>query len=257
MVKEQLHLYLSNAIPLATNLESQLAVRGEDADDYGSNVVGKFAVGYTPTDWLKIRGSKSTSHRAPNLITVNEGMVVRNNTLQDYLYTKANGPIGDEYSIQRVAKGNENLESEESTNTNLGIVLTPVDDLVITIDTWEIATENTVGLFGERNHLLLDTLIRAEGGPSECTGNPFVIRGDFIPDNDEDSLTNNADWDSNFCKSGMVQRVEDVYVNLDDRTLSGTDMVIEYSLKLALDLFLLNILLSSMMNFFKRPQEIV
>ena len=224
-------LFVEMQVPLATNLESQLAVRGENADDYGSNAVGKIAMGYTPNDWIKIRGSRSTSHRAPNLITVNEGMVVRNNTLTDYLYTKANGPIGDEYSIQRVAKGNENLESEESTNTNLGIVLTPVDDLVITIDTWEIATENTVGLFGETNHLLLDTLIRAEGGPSECTGNPFVIRGDFIPDNDEDSLTNNAGWDSNFCKSGMVQRVEDVYVNLDDRTLSGTDMVIEYSLE--------------------------
>ena len=223
-------IFLEMQIPLATNLESQLAVRGENADDYGSNVVGKFAVGYTPTDWLKIRGSKSTSHRAPNLITVNEGMVVRNNTLQDYLYTAANGEEGDSYSIQRVAKGNDNLEAEESTNTNLGIVVTPFDDLIITIDTWEIAAENTVGLFGERNHLLLDTLIRAEGGPSECTGNPFVIRGTFVEDNDPESTTYNADWDSNFCKSGMVQRVEDVYVNLDNRTLSGTDMAIEYSI---------------------------
>jgi iron complex outermembrane receptor protein len=222
-------LFVEMQIPLATNLESQLAIRGEDADDYGSNVVGKFAVGYTPTDWLKIRGSKSTSHRAPNLITVNEGMVVRNNTLQDYLYTAANGEEGDSYSIQRVAKGNDNLEAEESTNTNLGIVFTPFDDLIITIDTWEIAAENTVGLFGERNHLLLDTLIRSQGGPSECTGNPFVVRGTFVEDNDPESTTYNADWDSNFCKSGMVQRVEDVYVNLDDRTLSGTDMAIEYS----------------------------
>ena len=223
-------LFVEMQIPLANNVESQLAIRGENADDYGSNVVGKFAVGYTPTDWLKIRGSKSTSHRAPNLITVNEGMVVRNNTLQDYLYTAANGEEGDSYSIQRVAKGNDNLEAEESTNTNLGIVITPFDDLIITIDTWEIAAENTVGLFGERNHLLLDTLIRSEGGPSECTGNPFVVRGTFVEDNDPDSTTYNADWDNNFCKSGMVQRVEDVYVNLDDRTLSGTDMAIEYSI---------------------------
>ena len=78
--------------------------------------------------------------------------------------------------------------------------------------------------------MLLDTLIRAEGGPSECTGNPFVIRGTFVEDNDPESTTYNADWDSNFCKSGMVQRVEDVYVNLDNRTLSGTDMAIEYSI---------------------------
>ena len=35
-------------IPLANNVESQLALRAENADDYGTNAVGKFAVGYTP-----------------------------------------------------------------------------------------------------------------------------------------------------------------------------------------------------------------
>jgi outer membrane receptor protein involved in Fe transport len=223
-------LFVEMQVPLATNLESQIAVRGENADDYGSNVVGKFAVGYTPTDWLKIRGSTSTSHRAPNLITVNEGLVVRNNSLQDYLYTAANGELGDSYSIQRVAKGNDELESEEATNTNIGVVLTPIDNLIITVDKWEIASENTVGLFGEANHILLDTLIRAEGGPNECIGNPRVIRGTYVEDSDPESLTYNADWNSNFCKSGMVQRVEDVYTNLDDRTLKGTDYAIEYSM---------------------------
>jgi outer membrane receptor protein involved in Fe transport len=217
-------------IPLANNLESQLAIRAENADDYGSNVVGKFALGYTPSSWLKVRGSASTSHRAPNLITVNEGLVVRNNSLQDYLYTAANGEIGDSYSIQRVAKGNDDLEAEESTNTNIGIVLTPTDNLILTVDKWEIATENTVGLFGESNHILLDTLIRSQGGASECTGNPRVIRGAYLEDNDPESTTYNANWDSNYCKSGMVERVEDVYVNLDDRTLSGTDYAIEYDL---------------------------
>ena len=230
-------LFVEMQIPLANNLESQLAVRGENADDYGSNVVGKLAVGYTPNDWLKIRGSKSTSHRAPNLITVNEGLVVRNNSLQDYLYTAANGEIGDGYSIQRVAKGNDDLEAEEATNTSLGVVLTPGNGLIITLDKWEIATENTVGLFGERNHLLLDTLIRAQGGASECTGNPRVIRGEYVEDNDPESLTYNADWDTSFCKSGMVQRVEDVYVNLDDRTLSGTDIAIEYSMDTSIGSF--------------------
>ena len=223
-------LFVEMQVPLATNIESQIAVRGENADDYGSNVVGKFAVGYTPTDWLKIRGSKSTSHRAPNLITVNEGLVVRNNSLQDYLYTAANGEDGDSYSIQRVAKGNDDLESEEATNTNIGVVITPIDNLIITVDKWEIASENTVGLFGEANHILLDTLIRAEGGPNECVGNPRVIRGTYVEDNDPESLTYNANWNSNYCKSGMVQRVEDVYTNLDDRTLKGTDYAIEYSM---------------------------
>ena len=35
--------------------------------------------------------------------------------------------------------------------------------------------------------MLLDTLIRVNGGVNECIGNPFVIRGDFIPDDDPES----------------------------------------------------------------------
>ena len=216
-------------IPLANNVESQLAIRAENADDYGTNAVGKFAVGYTPTDWVKVRGSASTSYRAPNLITVNEGMVVRNNSQADPLYTKALDENRDGYSIQRVAKGNPDLEAEEATNTSIGVVLTPGDNWVITVDKWQIATTNTVGLFGEQNHMLLDTLIRARGGATECTGNPLVVRGTFVEDNDPDSATYNGDWDASLCKAGQVIRVNDVYTNLDDRTLEGTDYAIEYS----------------------------
>ena len=223
-------LFTELQIPLALNLDSQLAVRAENSDDYGSNVVGKFAMGWEPTSWGKLRASTSTSFRAPNLITVNEGLVVRNNSQEDALLTAA---LGEEYpsaySIQRVAQGNENLEAEEATNTSVGFVFTPGDNLVVTVDKWEIATENTVGLFGERNHILLDTLIRSRGGVNECVGNPNVIRGDFIEDNDPESDTYNANWDPNLCKAGNVVRVNDTYLNLDNRTLKGTDYAVEYS----------------------------
>ena len=186
-------------------------------------------MGYAPIHGLKLRTSTSTSFRAPNLITVNEGLVVRNNSQEDPLYTKAIGENYDKYSIQRVAKGNDALEGEESTNASIGLVLTPGNNWIITVDKWQIEQESVVGLFGERNHMLLDTLIRVNGGVNECIGNPFVIRGDFIPDDDPESPTYNATWDPNLCQVGTVQRVEDVYVNLDDRTLEGTDYAIEYS----------------------------
>tara|TARA_B100001250_G_scaffold138990_1_gene119042 strand:+ start:1077 stop:4151 length:3075 start_codon:yes stop_codon:yes gene_type:complete len=216
-------------IPLAENLDSQIALRGENFDDVGSTVVGKFALGYQPVDALKVRASYSTTFRAPNLITVNEGMIARSNTQEDPLYTAAIGENYENYSIQRVAQGNEDLESEESTNTSLGIVLTPTDNLVITIDKWQIEKENTIGLFGERNHMLLDTLIRKQGGVNECTGNPLVVRGSFIEDNDAASPTYNGTWDSGLCKAGQVIRVMDTYINLDERNMEGTDIAIEYS----------------------------
>ena len=73
------------------NLDSQIAVRAENADDFGSATVGKFALGYQPFNALKLRSSISTSFRAPNLITINEGLVVRNNSQEDPLYTAATG----------------------------------------------------------------------------------------------------------------------------------------------------------------------
>ena len=222
-------LFAEAQIPLLEDLDAQFAVRVENADDYGTNTVGKLALGYAPNSWFKLRTSNSTSFRAPNLITVNEGLVVRNNSQEDPLYTKAIGENYENYSIQRVAKGNDALEGEESTNASIGLVLTPGDNWVITVDKWQIEQESVVGLFGERNHMLLDTLIRVNGGVNECIGNPFVIRGDFIPDDDPESPTYNATWDPNLCQVGTVQRVEDVYVNLDDRTLEGTDYAIEYS----------------------------
>jgi outer membrane receptor for ferrienterochelin and colicin len=47
-------------------------------------LVGKFAVGWNITDWLLFRGSISTAYRAPNIIQVNEKIVVRTGTRNDY-----------------------------------------------------------------------------------------------------------------------------------------------------------------------------
>ena len=223
-------LFAELQIPLLENLNSQIAVRAENADDFGSFTVGKFALGYQPFNALKLRSSISTSFRAPNLITMNEGLVVRNNSQEDPLYTAAIGENYPNYSIQRVAEGNDDLDPEESTNSSIGIVLTPGNNWTITVDKWQIEQENTIGLFGERNHLLLDTLIRKQGGVNECTGNPLVTRGEFIPDEDTESDTYNGAWDANLCQVGQVIRVNDVYVNLDNRTLKGTDYLVQYRL---------------------------
>ena len=102
-----------------------------------------------------------------------------------------------------------------------------LDGLIITFDKWTIDVENTIGLFGERNHMLLDTLIRAQGGVNECVGNPLVVRGPFQGAEDGDGGT--LPWDPNLCEAGQVIRVMDTYVNLDDRNMAGSDLAIQYS----------------------------
>ena len=38
----------------------------------------------------------------------------------------------DAYSMIRVAQGNPDLDAEESTNTSIGLVLSPIEGLIVT-----------------------------------------------------------------------------------------------------------------------------
>ena len=53
-------LFAEAQVPLLESLDAQIAVRVENADDYGTNTVGKVALGYAPTSWFKLRTSNST-----------------------------------------------------------------------------------------------------------------------------------------------------------------------------------------------------
>lgn len=127
--------------------------------------------------------------------------------------------------MQRITEGNPGLQPELGENESIGLVLEPLDDLIVTFDKWSIETEDTVGVFGMANAVLLDALIRAEGGASECTGNPNVIRNS-TPAELEDGVA----WPSaTLCPAGNVERILDYYVNADTRLIEGLDTSILYS----------------------------
>ena len=216
-------LFAELQIPIYETIDAQLAVRYEDSDDYGDATVGKFAIGWQPLDQVKLRYSASETFRAPAMILVNEGFLGRSSTQNDALLEFASGNNYDGYSMQRVTDGNPDLKAEMGENESIGLVIEPIDNLIITFDQWSIETEDTVGIFGMTNAILLDTLIRAEGGASECTGNPLVIRNSVAEDT--------VDWSAaGLCPAGLVERVNDFYVNGDTRTIEGLDTSVIYSL---------------------------
>ena len=216
-------LFAELQIPIYETIDAQLAVRYEDSDDYGDATVGKFAIGWQPLDQVKLRYSASETFRAPAMILVNEGFLGRSSTQNDALLEFASGNDYDGYSMQRVTDGNPDLKAEMGENESIGLVIEPIDNLIITFDQWSIETEDTVGIFGMTNAILLDTLIRAEGGASECTGNPLVIRNSVAEDT--------VDWSAaGLCPAGLVERVNDFYVNGDTRTIEGLDTSVIYSL---------------------------
>ena len=225
-------LFTELAIPLHDTLDVQLALRYENFSDVGSTTVPKIAFGWRPTEWLMLRGSWSEAFRAPNLITVNESLVVRSNTNDDWLcqYAVDNSPldIADDldcsYNMQRRARGSSELKPEKSDNQSIGVVLSPIPNLMMTIDFWRIEKKDTIGLFGEENHLLLDLLTYLEANGSCDAGNPAVGRVD--PDADEILVFESV----GLCPVGRADYVDDNYANLDTRIVEGFDFGVYYDL---------------------------
>ena len=154
--------------------------------DTGTTVVPKVALGWQVFEPLLLRASWSEGFRAPNLVTVNEEIVARQNTRTDWACTYAADFGGDpdqdtldcRNSTQRIAQGSDNLQPEKSENFSAGFVLEPIENLTITADYWTIEKEDTIGLFGEENHTLLDLFFRLQAGTSNCAsvGNPAITR---------------------------------------------------------------------------------
>ncbi len=221
-------------VPLHETLDLQLALRYEDFSDVGDTTVGKVAFGWRPIEQVLVRGSWSQAFRAPNLVTINEDIVARSNTRTDFACEYVLQVTGDpadildcSNNIQRTAQGSAGLEPEESDNTSFGIVLEPIDGLTFTLDFWSIEKENTIGLFGEENHTILDLLQRLDNGLNNCgaaTFNPAVVRDSAI-DSDINALYQAA----GICGAGDVLRIDDQYANLNDRTIEGHDIGIYYS----------------------------
>jgi outer membrane receptor protein involved in Fe transport len=227
-------LFTEFVLPVHSTIDIQLALRYENFSDVGSTTVPKIAFGWRPSDWFMLRGSWSEAFRAPNLITVNEEVVARVNTRDDYtcIYAADNGGDPDQNvldctnSTVRRAAGSQDLEPEKSDNTSIGFVLNPLENLTLTLDFWTIKKKDTIGLFGEENHTVLDLLNRIEAGTANCTGvgNPAVVRGEASEDQAAIYLA------AGICPAGDIAYIDDNYANLDTRKVEGYDVGVFYDL---------------------------
>jgi len=234
--RDVLSVFAEMQIPVNDRVNMQLALRNEDFSDYGSSTVGKLAIGMDIAPWLDFRASVSTAFRAPNIIQVNEKTVVRSGTRYDRAAFQVNAvqsvdnviDSDSRYTIQRMATGAENLEAEESDNTSYGLVLTPTDNLIITIDSWSIEKDKTIGLFGRENQTVNDMLLRFANGTNNCdtfAGDPLVVREAA----DEGDAAGFAA--AGVCPFGDIKFIKNEYTNMALRTVEGTDLGIYYGIE--------------------------
>ncbi len=135
-------------IPGINKLEAQFAVRAENYSDFGSTVNPKVGFAWRPIpDWLLIRGSYSTGFRAPSLVQSSTGSLTFSQEIRDTARFNVTGSPEDESSsVQILAGGNPNLDSEDSENLSAGIVLTPpmLPGLTVSADVFRIEIDRSV-----------------------------------------------------------------------------------------------------------------
>ncbi len=117
------------SLPIFDMLDAQIAVRFEDyGGSVGSTVDPKLAISFTPWDWVTLRGSVSTTFRAPP---------------QSFLSGRATGlefvvPTNSFKAVDTF--GNPDLKPEEALATNVGIVL-KWEGLYASLDWWRLDFE--------------------------------------------------------------------------------------------------------------------
>ena len=213
-------------VPGIHSLDAQLAVRFEDFSDVGNVTRPKIAISYYPVEWLQFRAAYSEGFRAPNLVQLNLSQTSVVNTRND--------PVtGETVQLQEIRGGNADLEPEDSENTSFGIVITPTNNLTLTLDYWKIEQQGVVGLFGAQNGLQLDALLRSQG-----SFNPNVIRA--------------ATTDGSI---GEPISFNDTFQNLDPREIEGVDLGIQYGLDMDAGSFDFKLNAAYLSTFDQDPSE--
>jgi outer membrane receptor protein involved in Fe transport len=135
-------------VPLADNLELQLAGRYDDYDDFGGDFNPKVALRWAPIDSLVLRANWSTSFRAPSLAQSGAGVLLSSYRVDcEETPGACDGDAGATgQALLSEDVGNPNLEAENAESYGFGAVFTPTDTIDIGLDYWDIRHENLVGL---------------------------------------------------------------------------------------------------------------
>jgi len=141
-------------VPILKNLDLDIADRQDRYSDFGTTNNPKVSLRYQPTSFLTFRGTASTGFRAPTLYNLYDSpslsaaysgtMGQGNPFCQPGSYNTEWTPLACASQGIGLYGGNKNLTPETSQNFDLGVVLSPVQDLGITLDYYRILLKNTI-----------------------------------------------------------------------------------------------------------------
>ena len=145
--RETYALFAESLLAFTDELEMNVAVRYDHYSDFGSALSPKASFRYQPQDNLMFRAGAGMGFRAPSLSNLYGADSESNDFAKDYVYCEANG-ISEadcpekQYTTTRTS--NNDLDAETSTSLNFGISYSPIEDLALTADYYNIRIEDTI-----------------------------------------------------------------------------------------------------------------
>ena len=142
--RDVVSFYIDGEYQVNDALLASAALRYDDYDGFGDTANFKLAASYGITDNIRLRGAVSTGFRAPSM-----QQLFFNNVSTQFvseggrLVAQQVGTFRNDSTLAR-AIGIPRLKEEESTNYSLGLILTPTDNLSITLDYYSIDIEDRI-----------------------------------------------------------------------------------------------------------------
>jgi iron complex outermembrane receptor protein len=147
-------VYMELDVPIAKALDLDISDREDRYSDFGTTNNGKIALRWQPSHFVAFRADASTGFRAPTLFNLYEPNQL---AASDSPSAGTGNPLCQpgSYSTEWSALvctsqgiglygGNKNLEPETSQNFDLGVILSPLPNLGITLDYYRILIKNYI-----------------------------------------------------------------------------------------------------------------
>ncbi|MDH5631067.1 MAG: TonB-dependent receptor, partial [Gammaproteobacteria bacterium] len=224
-------------LPIMDNWDIEVAFRSADYSTVGSVDSMKFSTSFEMNDIVRFRGGYNTAVRAPNIAELfapqaegfpgaldpcSSDTPAGGQTAELRALCEATGvPAGSVFTpaiappagqIRGIFGGNPLLQEEEAETVTFGVVLTPNDNLSISLDYFDIEIEDAVTGFG--------------GGVANIMQNCYL-----------DPVLGGQN--SDFCNvinrraDGTIDYVEVLSQNVASIALTGFDIIAEYSMDMA------------------------
>jgi iron complex outermembrane receptor protein len=154
-------VFMEVDVPVSKNFDIDLSDREDRYSDFGRTNNGKISLRYQPASYLTFRGTASTGFRAPTLFdlynpvtlaaatagTMGQGNPDCPPNVATAIPPFTSSPNGGTCNTQGIGAtgGNRSLTPETSQNFDIGVIVSPIQDMGITLDWFRILLKNTIG----------------------------------------------------------------------------------------------------------------